>query len=102
MIVVMSYPKDGYKSVSDKAKERWADPEFRKKMSDKLKAFWANPANRQRMESADKDGWKGRDDRRQIVSKRVSEFRRGRPLSESHRAAIKAAMAERTDEVRFH
>lgn len=85
---------DAASSVSSKAKARWADPAFRAAMKEKLKTFWADKKNRERMAAADKAGWVGRDDRREAVAAGVSAYRKGRPLSPEHRAAISAGLIE--------
>src|ERR1017187_15123 len=83
----------GMLSVSEKAKTRWADPAFRERMRQKTLSYWANPANTAKMSAAAKASWEGRDDRRAIVSAAISKARKGKPLSEEHKAAIAASHA---------
>lgn len=92
----MGIPRFWYSSgmsISEKAKARWADPEFRKRISEKLKLFWADKANKKRMQQAAVASWEGRDDRRAVVAAATSLARRGTTLSPEHRQAISHGLA---------
>lgn len=48
--------------LSEKAKSRWADPEFRARQMEARRKWWADPANRQKHREGQQRRWEKKND----------------------------------------